>query len=255
LGGGSNVLVDGRGFDGVVVDLSQGLRTLCRAGPDEKCEYVLAQAGVDTRAFAHFCRRSGLTGAEFLGGIPGSIGGAVIMNAGAYGSDMRGILIDARLLDRAGMVHTWPVSRLGLAYRCSGVPTGWTVLSARFCLQRGEPEKIRETMRLLNRKRLVSQPLALPSAGSAFKNPPDGTGTLAWHLIDAAGMRGQRVGDAQVSEKHCNFLVNLGRAQFCDMVSLIDRVRDAVVRTSGVTLALEVKIVDHVTGILGEGGL
>ncbi|MEO5363585.1 MAG: UDP-N-acetylmuramate dehydrogenase [Magnetococcus sp. DMHC-8] len=246
LGGGSNLLVDDNGFRGVVLDLTRHLNRLAIVD-DSRADGVLLQAdaGVGTRTLAHFARSHALTGAEFLGGIPGSVGGALRMNAGAYGGEMRAILVTCDLLDGQGALHTLPVQQLGMGYRTTQVPADWLFLSARFALQRGDPVVIRERMRTLNRARRASQPLGFPSAGSTFKNPP--TGPKAWEWIDAVGLRGAREGSAQVSEQHCNFLINRGGARARDMRVLIDRIRARVDQAGGGQLALEV-------GILGPFG-
>ncbi|MEO5339364.1 MAG: UDP-N-acetylmuramate dehydrogenase [Magnetococcus sp. MYC-9] len=248
LGGGSNLLVDDNGFDGVVLALGRRmnrLELLPSSGTDAGV-LLYAEAGVGTRTLAHFARNQGLTGAEFLAGIPGSVGGALRMNAGAYGGEMRQILLTCDLLDGEGNLHTLPASRLGMGYRTTTVPSEWIFVSATFRLSRGEPDLIRERMRSLNRLRRESQPLAFPSAGSTFKNPPGGP--LAWQWIEAAGLRGAWEGQAQISEKHCNFLLNRGGARARDVRVLIDRIRDRVQQVGGGQLALEI-------GIVGPCGL
>ncbi|MBF0461566.1 MAG: UDP-N-acetylmuramate dehydrogenase [Magnetococcales bacterium] len=250
LGGGSNLLIDDAGFAGVVLDLTGHLNRveILPAHPcaGEDAVVVQAGAGVGTRTLAHFARTHGLTGAEFLGGIPGSVGGGLRMNAGAYGGEMRQILLECDLLDATGAMQTCPVQRLGMGYRTTQIPLDWIFLAARFVLQRGDPAAIRERMRTLNRTRKASQPLAFPSAGSTFKNPP--TGPNAWQWIDAVGLRGAWEGQAQVSEKHCNFLLNRGGARSRDMRLLIDRIQNRVSQAGGEPLALEV-------GIVGPSGL
>lgn len=242
LGGGSNILVDDNGFHGVVLDLQRMDQiTLLPASERDGVVYLQAEAGVGTRLLAHFARSHGLTGAEFLSGIPGRVGGALRMNAGAYGQTMQDIVRSCDLMDTEGTIHTYPVQQLGMGYRTTQIPPDWVFLSARFALQRGDPLAIRERMRVLNRKRRASQPLRFPSAGSTFKNPP--SGPLAWQWIEAAGLRGAREGQAQVSEQHCNFLINRGGARSRDMRVLIDRVREGVDKVGGGPLALEVGIV------------
>ncbi|MBF0400340.1 MAG: UDP-N-acetylmuramate dehydrogenase [Magnetococcales bacterium] len=242
LGGGSNILVDDNGFHGVILDLTGRMNRLTLlSSPTDDTVLLRAEAGASTRTLAHFARSHGLTGAEFLAGIPGSVGGALRMNAGAYGSEMAAIVVACELLDAEGEMHTLPVQQLGMGYRTTRIPADWIFLSAQLVLQRGDPVAIRERMRSLNRARRNSQPLAFPSAGSTFKNPP--SGPLAWQWIEAAGMRGAWEGHAQVSEKHCNFLINRGGARSRDMRVLIDRVRTGVDKAGGGELALEVGIV------------
>ncbi|MBF0194051.1 MAG: UDP-N-acetylmuramate dehydrogenase, partial [Magnetococcales bacterium] len=237
LGGGSNILVEDSGFNGVAVNLSKHINQIKQLDDDEGV-LLTAQAGASTSALAHFARLHSLSGAEFLGGIPGTIGGAVRMNAGANDGDISKILIEAQLLDSEGNIHVWPVEKLGLAYRQSQLPEGWIFVKGTFKLKRGDQNQIRKKMRQFNQHRLKSQPLNFASAGSTFKNPP--SGPAAWKLIDDAGVRGMRIGDAQVSEKHSNFLVNLGKAKSCDMLVLIDKVREKVILKTGKTLHLEV---------------
>lgn len=242
LGGGSNLLVDDQGFAGLVIDPTRHLTgiTLEPASPGAATRILNVGAGARVQAVAHCARRHGLTGAEFLAGIPGSVGGAIRMNAGAYGGDMQGILIAAEAVDPTGQQHHLTPEDLAMGYRTTALPGDWILLSARLQLRPDDPERIRQEMRTLNRRRLASQPLALPSAGSVFRNPP---GESAWRLIDAAGMRHMREGNAQVAATHCNFFLNLGQASSADMRRLIDRVRQAVARHCGIQLQLEVKIV------------
>lgn len=276
LGGGSNLLIDDDGFQGVVLDLKHRINQIYlpylteKDGQQvqlssEKYDYVHAVyaepkaaddtillhvgAGATTRSLAHFARTHGLTGAEFLGGIPGSIGGALRMNAGAYGGEMRNILLDVELLDAAGLHQSLRLEQLGMSYRKTKVPADWIFLSARLRLQRDDPGIIRERMRSLNRARKKSQPLRFASAGSTFKNPL--TGPKAWQWIDAAGMRGVAEGQAQVSEQHSNFLINRGGARSRDMQILIDRVRERVLQVGGEYLALEVGVVTPVGMVTG----
>ncbi len=169
-----------------------------------------------------------------------TLGGAMRMNAGANGGDIASILVEAQLLDSDGNVRVLSLEQLGLAYRQSRIPAGWVLVAGTFVLQRGDSNLVRDKMRKFNTHRRNSQPLNHASAGSTFKNPPDGV--AAWQLIQDSGLRGLRVGDAQVSEKHCNFLVNRGQAKSCDMLALIDTVREQVVIKTGVALNLEVAI-------------
>ncbi|MBF0110036.1 MAG: UDP-N-acetylmuramate dehydrogenase [Magnetococcales bacterium] len=248
LGGGSNLLVGDSGFQGVILDMTRGFARIQLERPsrtDAPEAVVTALSGTSTRALAHAARRLGLGGAEFLAGIPGSVGGALVMNAGAHGHELKDILIDALLLDPDGERHLMTPADLDMSYRHTALPQGWIFVSARFRLRPEDPDTIRQTMRHHNHQRRRAQPLNLPSAGSTFKNPPDGP--AAWKLIDAAGMRGVAIGDARVAEKHCNFLVNTGKATATDMVALIQKVRNAVFAHSGIRLDTEI-------GFLGPTG-
>ncbi|MBF0448616.1 MAG: UDP-N-acetylmuramate dehydrogenase [Magnetococcales bacterium] len=243
LGGGSNILVDDAGFDGVVINLSRHLNQIS-AIRDNGSLLLTVEAGTSTSCVAHYARRNGWGGAEFLGGIPGTIGGAMRMNAGAHGGEIAHLLVEARLMDKSGRQHCWPVEKLGLEYRRSALPSGWIFISGTLRLKTDDPENIRKKMRQNNQHRRQTQPLDHPSAGSTFKNPPQ---VAAWRLIDEAGLRGARIGEAQVSEKHSNFLVNRGQAKSRDMRILIETVKERVMKTSGISLQLEV-------GILGPQG-
>lgn len=243
LGGGSNLLVEDAGYDGVVIDLAGGFNRIRRT---EEELIVYAEAGAETRGLAHFTRKSGLAGLEFLAGIPGSVGGAVKMNAGAYGGEIKDRLSCARVMDPEGGFHRMNVEQLGLGYRTSALPEGWLIVGAAFRLEDGDPESIREEMKAYNRKRRASQPLEYPSAGSVFKNPADGP--KAWELIDQAGLRGTAIGAAQVSEKHGNFFVNRGGATSDAMRALIGKAEEEVFKTAGIRLEREI-------GILGPKGL
>ncbi|MBF0454045.1 MAG: UDP-N-acetylmuramate dehydrogenase [Magnetococcales bacterium] len=252
LGGGSNLLIEERGFSGMAVDLSRHLNRLVQREEASSPEGVVvkAEAGARTSALAHYARRQGLSGVEFLGGIPGTLGGAMRMNAGAHGGDIASVLMDAELLDPSGTIHTRTGKQLGLGYRQSALPKGWLFLSGRFRLKPQSPESIREKMQRFNLHRRTTQPLNFASAGSTFKNPA--TGPAAWQLIHEAGLRGFTVGDAQVSEKHTNFLINRGRATSDEMLSLIEQVRTRVAQNSGVELQLEIAILGP-DGLRNEG--
>ncbi|MBF0136357.1 MAG: UDP-N-acetylmuramate dehydrogenase [Magnetococcus sp. DMHC-1] len=234
LGGGSNVLVDDAGFHGVVLNLTAGLNRLHLVD----AVTIEAEAGVSTRALAHFARHQGLTGAEFLSGIPGSVGGALRMNAGAYGGDMSKILLSARILTPTGQEQEQTPRELGMSYRHTNLAAGSIFLSGRFRLQSEDPAIIRRTMQDFNHRRIASQPLNHPSAGSVFCNPP--RGPAAWRLIEAAGLRGVWQGQAQVAEKHCNFILNRGGARSRDVLTLMETIREKVLHDSGIELKPEV---------------
>jgi UDP-N-acetylmuramate dehydrogenase len=183
-------------------------------------------------------RDAGIAGLEFMRGIPGTAGGAVRMNAGAYGRDVSDILIEATLVLRDGTVETWPAARFAFTYRHSDTPPGAIVVEALFEGAPGDPETIGAEMDRIAAEREASQPLRSRTGGSTFKNPP---GTKAWQVIDAAGCRGLQIGDAQVSEKHCNFLLNLGNARSAQIEELGEEVRRRVRAHSGVELEWEIQ--------------
>jgi UDP-N-acetylmuramate dehydrogenase len=199
---------------------------------------VRAGGGAMGITVASKARDAGIAGLEFLRGIPGTAGGAVRMNAGAYGREVADVLVEATLVLRDGRVETWPAERFGYTYRHSEVPEGAVVVEAVFEGIPGEPAAIGAEMDRIAQEREASQPLRSRTGGSTFKNPP---GTKAWKLIDEAGCRGLTIGDAQVSEKHCNFLLNLGKAKASDIEALGEEVRRRVKEGSGVMLEWEIQ--------------
>ena len=241
VGVGSNLIVRDGGVPGVVVRLPKSLAQVTV----EPGERVRAGAGAMGITVASKARDAGIAGLEFLRGIPGTAGGAVRMNAGAYGRDLSDILVEATLVLRDGTVETWPAARFGYTYRHSDTPEGAVVVEALFQGAPGDPAAIGAEMDRIAEEREASQPLRSRTGGSTFKNPP---GTKAWQLIDAAGCRGLQIGDAQVSEKHCNFLLNLGNASAGDIEALGEEVRRRVREHSGVGLEWEIQRVG-VTGI------
>ena len=200
---------------------------------------IAAGAGSSLAQIASAALGAGLTGFEFAAGIPGTLGGAVVMNAGAYGGEMKDVLVSVDVLTKEGKILTLQAEELKLGYRTSIVPTeGYIVLSARIALSGGKKDEIRAKMEELREKRVTKQPLEYPSAGSTFKRPE---GYFAGKLIQDAGLKGFSVGGAQVSEKHCGFVINTGNATAADVQSLIGEVIDRVRKTTNVTLEPEVK--------------
>lgn len=237
LGKGSNVLFADEGYPGVVIEIGAGMEKVERIGDTG----IRAQAGVSLSALATFAAREGLSGLEFAGGIPGTLGGAVTMNAGAYGGEMKDVIVSAKVMDEEGAVQELSCEELQLGYRTSIVQKKqFVVLEAEFLLKPGTTEEIQNTMKELNAKRREKQPLEYPSAGSTFKRPE---GYFAGKLIEDAGLRGYRVGDAQVSEKHCGFVVNRGKATCAEVLQLIGDVQKTVKEQFGVQLEPEVRII------------
>jgi UDP-N-acetylmuramate dehydrogenase len=234
VGVGSNLIVRDGGVAGVVVRLPKALARV-EVEPGNR---VRAGGGAMGITVASKARDSDIAGLEFLRGIPGTAGGAVRMNAGAYGREVADILVEATLVLRDGRVETWPAERLGYTYRHSEVPEGAVVVEALFQGVPGERAAIGAEMDRIAAEREASQPLRSRTGGSTFKNPP---GTKAWKLIDEAGCRGLTIGDAQVSEKHCNFLLNLGKARSADIEALGEEVRRRVFEHSGVMLEWEIQ--------------
>jgi UDP-N-acetylmuramate dehydrogenase len=242
IGRGSNLLVSDEGIRGAVINLETGLSAI-RVEHDR----VYADAGVSMARFVDFCVQRGYKGVEMLAGIPGTLGGALIMNAGAYGGEISDHLVDVELL-RGGTVLYLKKDEVGFAYRRSGLGRD-IILGASFRFPTGEKEEIMAIRKELLLKRNRAQPLNFPNSGSMFKNPPDG---FAAKLIEEAGLKGARRGDAQVSEKHANFIINLGAATARDVLGLIELVRTTVLERFHVTLELEVKLLGFPQGIEKE---
>ncbi len=234
LGKGSNVLVSDKGFDGVVIQIGKGLGNISARG-----NTLDADAGVLLSRIAKKALEAGLTGLEFAAGIPGTVGGAVVMNAGAYGSEMKDVLTKVRVLTEEGSIKEISADRLELGYRTSSVlKNGWIVLGARFCLKQGDPKQIQARIEELAKLRRSKQPLEYPSAGSTFKRPE---GFFAGKLIQDAGLKGFQVGGAQVSEKHSGFVINRDHATAQDVIQLCGQVSETVRKQFGVKLELEIK--------------
>ena len=235
IGNGSNLIVRDGGVRGLVIALGEGMAAIAREG-----DVVTAQAGASLAKVAAFAQTEGLAGLEFASGIPGTLGGGCAMNAGAYGGQLSDVLIDAEVL-LGGEVRTLAVEQLRMGYRTSlPLREGGVVLSARFALTPDDPAAILSRMKELNARRRDKQPLNFPSAGSTFKRPE---GHFAGALIEGAGLKGRRVGGAQVSEKHAGFIVNTGGATASDILALICAVQDEVLARYGVALETEVRII------------
>lgn len=236
LGAGTNVLAPDEGLEGITVCLKD-----CLTGLERREGNVLrCAAGVTMSRAAAFAAGEGLSGLEFAHGIPGTVGGGVYMNAGAYGGEMKDVCLRVQVMDREGNLRELSREELGFSYRHSALEDGEQILVwAEFGLTPGDPEEIWKKMKELIAKRSASQPLNLPSAGSAFKRP---VGGYAAALIDQAGLRGFRVGDAAISEKHAGFAVNLGKATAADLRGLLEAVKDQVWEKSGILLEPEIRI-------------
>lgn len=234
IGVGSNLLIRDGGIEGAVVRLGRGFTNIT-VGDDSVLEVGAACMDVHVAQFA--CEH-GLGGLEFLSGIPGTIGGAVAMNAGAYGSDMSQVLVEAEIVDAQGEIRRLTADELGFSYRHSHLPQGAIVTRAWLKTQAGDVNAIAERMAQIARDREESQPIRSRTGGSTFKNPD---GHKAWQLVDDAGCRGLQMGEAQVSSKHCNFLINLGDATATDLEALGEEVRARVKAKSGIELEWEIK--------------
>lgn len=246
LGKGSNVLFPDNGFAGCVihnVDLGQGI----------KCEgnILHAPAGADLAAVCLLAESNCLTGMEFAYGIPGSVGGAVYMNAGAYDGEIKSILQSVEYIDETGLIHRISTKDIELGYRTSIFQQKpWCIISADFCLHSGNKENIHNKMHDFMERRKEKQPLELPNAGSAFKRPP---GAFAGALIDQCGLRGYRVGGAAISEKHCGFIVNLGDATCADVLTLAEQVSSIVLDKTGYVLEKEIRVISLSEQNFGAG--
>lgn len=233
IGVGSNLLVRDGGVPGIVIRLSRAFAAVSVAG-----DRITAGASAPDVNVSLAARDAGLAGLEFLRGVPGTIGGAVRMNAGAYGREIADVLVEVRAVDEGGQRHTLTAADLNFSYRHSALPEGWIVTSA---VLRGTPDDvsaISARMTDVADARAASQPTKARTGGSTFKNPP---GAKAWELIDRAGCRGLRIGAAQMSEQHCNFIINTGEATAADIEALGEEVHRRVQEETGVTLDWEIR--------------
>jgi len=234
IGLGSNLLVRDGGIAGVVIRLGRGFGEI----KIEAGSRLRVGAAVPDVKVARAAADAGIAGLSFYRGIPGCVGGALCMNGGAHGRETKEVVVEARAVDRNGGIHVLPVAELDYAYRHCGAPEDFIFTEALFHGEPGEPAKIHAEMDDIAAYREEVQPIKSRTGGSTFKNPP---GNKAWQLIDAAGCRGLMVGDAKVSEMHCNFLINEGKASGADLEELGETVRARVKETSGVELEWEIK--------------
>ena len=241
VGAGSNLLVRDGGIGGVVIRTPAHMNAVSHDG-----ETVLAGAGALDAEVARHAAKAGLAGLEFLIGIPGTVGGGLRMNAGAYGGEFRDVVIRAHGFDRSGTPFSATPDDMGMAYRHSDAPDDWIFTHAEFRASAGDANRIRARMKEIVASRGDAQPRGVRTGGSTFANPPGGK---AWQEIDAAGCRGMEIGAAQVSEKHCNFLINRGGASAHDIESLGETVRNRVAARGGPALRWEIRRV----GRLAEG--
>lgn len=235
LGNGSNLLVSDAGYRGLILQIYRNYSEI-----EVEDETISVQAGAMLSVIAKRALEHGLTGFEFASGIPGTIGGAAVMNAGAYGGEMKDVLTEVTVLTPDNEIITVPAEELDLSYRHSVIPErGWIVLGAKLKLTKGDQESIRARMEELKEQRVTKQPLEYPSAGSTFKRPE---GHFAGKLIMDAGLRGFSVGDAQVAEKHCGFVINKGNATAAEILELMRQVSEKVQEQFDVVLEPEIKM-------------
>ncbi|MFQ5774241.1 MAG: UDP-N-acetylmuramate dehydrogenase [Kiloniellaceae bacterium] len=246
IGVGSNLLVRDGGVPGVVVRLGRGFADIAIEGREVACGAAALDVNVATAA-----RLAAVGGLEFLCGVPGTIGGALRMNAGAYGKEIKDVLVEAEAADPAGAVHVLAPEGLGFAYRDASLPGDWIFLGARLRGHPDDPETIAKRMAEIQAARAGSQPIRTRTGGSTFKNPP---GHKAWELIDRAGCRGLKRGGAMVSEQHCNFLINTGTATAADLETLGEEVRARVFEASGIRLEWEIRRIGVPAALPRPGG-
>lgn len=239
LGNGSNLLVSDLGVAGVVIYLGKNMSQVLVEG-----DILIAEAGAMLSSVSNMALKHGLAGLEFASGIPGTIGGAISMNAGAYGGEMKDTLLSVRVLTKDLVVIELPAEQLELSYRHSIVPEKeYILLSAKFSLPSGNVDEMKAYMNQLSEQRREKQPLQYPSAGSTFKRP---AGYFAGKLVEDAGLKGKTIGGAQVSEKHAGFLINIGNATTTDILDLIAYCQKEVKQKFGVDLEPEVKFIGRV---------
>jgi UDP-N-acetylmuramate dehydrogenase len=234
LGVGSNLLVRDGGIEGIVIRLGRGFAQM---HAEENARLRVGAAALDMNV-AHYAMEQGVGGLEFLSGIPGTMGGALAMNAGAYGREIKDVLLEAVAVDPDGHRHTLRPEQIGFSYRHSGLPEGWVFTEALLQGEYVEKDIIAARMQKISEDRSNAQPVKARTGGSTFTNPP---GQKAWQLVDAAGCRGLAMGGAQVSEKHTNFMINNGTATAAELEALGEEVRRRVKESSGVELHWEIK--------------
>ena len=240
IGVASNLLVRDGGVKGIVIRLGRGFVEIRSEGSE-----LEAGAGALDLNVALTAQQDGIAGLEFMSGIPGTVGGGLRMNAGAYGRELKDVLLSAVALDGKGARHALAPAALGLGYRHCGLPEDWIFIAARFAGEAGDPAAIGRRMAEIQAAREAAQPIRARTGGSTFANPP---GEKAWELIDRAGCRGLRIGGAAVSEKHANFLINTGNATAADLESLGEEVRRRVHETTGILLRWEIRRIGEPQG-------
>ncbi|MBL6928007.1 MAG: UDP-N-acetylmuramate dehydrogenase [Rhodospirillales bacterium] len=244
VGVGSNLLIRDGGVPGVVIRLGREMGAIVAKGTD-----IRAGAGAMDIHVARAAMDAGIEGLEFLNGIPGTIGGALRMNAGAYGTELKDIFVEAEALDRNGTKHRLRAEDMGFSYRSCAIAADWIFTSVHLRGQKGRREDIERRMVHIQSERETTQPVRFATGGSTFKNP---AGASAWELIEQAGCRGMRRGGAVVSEKHCNFLINTGDASAADLEGLGEEVRRRVAEVTGVELEWEIRRVGVADPALGK---
>ena len=238
IGKGSNVLFSDQPYEGIILSLQENFQSYEIEGTK-----VFCQAGVSMIQLAYETAKAGLSGLSFMSGIPGTIGGGMYMNAGAYNSDVAAVVEDVTILDETLAVKVLSKKDMQFSYRHSilQVHPDWIVLGATFTLQCESAQSIKEVIERRKERRMATQPWDFPSAGSVFRNPE---GKSAWQCIDEAGLRGYQIGGAQISPKHSNFIINTGQARAQDIYDMIQHIQDTVYRTCGISLHQEIRFVN-----------
>jgi UDP-N-acetylmuramate dehydrogenase len=240
LGSGTNLLVRDGGIRGLVVNMTEGFKDIIWQEETDETAACIAGAGLSLAKMVSVCTERGLTGVEFASGIPGTLGGAVIMNAGAYGHEMKDVVEGVEILDRKGKKGFLSRSDLNFSYRSSDIPEGSVVVRVHLSFEKKDPGEIKKRIKNYTEKRKRTSDIRLPNAGSVFKNP---RGHIAGKLVEEAGLKGVRSGDVKISEVHGNYIVNLGNARASDVLSIISLIRDKIYSTRGIVLEPEIKVV------------
>jgi len=235
LGKGTNLIVRDKGVRGWVINLTRGMKKITMDG-----EMVEAEAGVPLQRLVQFSIQKGLSGLEPFFGIPGTVGGGLAMNAGAWGAELKDVLLSMTLMKEGGKIIERPRSRLRFSYRGLALPPSWIILKGRFRLKKGRKEEILERVKSYSEMRKRKQPLDFPSAGSVFKNPKEGP---AGKWIEEVGLKGFRIGQAMVSDRHANFIINLGKAKAEEVIHLMEFIEKKIYEEKGISLEREVKVV------------
>jgi len=235
LGRGTNLIVRDKGIRGWVVSLTQGLRKVHFDG-----ELVEAEGGLSLHQLVQYTIQKGLTGMEPFFGIPGTVGGGLAMNAGAWGAEIKDLVHSVTFLKEDGETVERPRSRLRFSYRCLSFPRSWIILRGKFHLKRGRKEEILEAVRSYSERRKRTQPIGYPSAGSIFKNPKEGP---AGKWIEEVGLKGFRMGQAMVSDRHANFIINQGKATAEEILNLMEWIERKVYEEKGISLEREVRVI------------
>jgi len=235
LGNGTNLIIRDKGVHGWIINLTRGMKKITMDG-----EVVEAEAGLPLQRLVQFSIQKGLTGLEPFFGIPGTVGGGLAMNAGAWGAELKDVLLSMTLMKEGGEIIERPRSRLRFSYRGLALPPSWIILKGRFRLKKGKKEEILERVRSYSEMRRRKHPVGSPSAGSVFKNPKEGP---AGKWIEEVGLKGFRIGQAMVSDRHANFIINLGKAKAEEVIYLMEFIEKKVYEEKGISLEREVKVV------------